>query len=123
MEMAPKMRPASSANGGEAHGVRQKKSPKANRTLAFMNQKDEKLYCTCVRSHGRTAPGAHKLKWARCQGAVTIPWPRAHSILKRIGGDALMLRQLVEMSRKNQLTNCPPEVLHLSEIKPNYLKI
>jgi len=28
-----------------------------------------------------------KIKWAQCQGAVTIPWLRAHSILKRIGGD------------------------------------
>src|ERR1039458_8485281 len=40
-------------------------------------------------------------KWARCQGAVTLPWPRAHSILKWIGGDTFMLRQAVEMSRRN----------------------
>ena len=28
-----------------------------------------------------------EIKWARCQRAVTIPWLRTHSILKRIGGD------------------------------------
>jgi hypothetical protein len=42
-----------------------------------------------------------KIKWARCQGAVTLPWPRAHSILKWIGGDISMLRRAVEMSRRN----------------------
>ena len=45
---------------------------------------------------------SRKLKWARCQGAVTFPWPRAHSILKRIGGDNFILRQPVEMSRTNR---------------------
>src|SRR5271166_3994018 len=100
MEIAPKMRPASRARGGEAHGVRQKKSPKANRSLAFMNQrKVRRFYCTCPNCPGRSSP---QLKWARCQGAVTLPWPRAHSILKRIGGDTFMLRPVVEMSRTNR---------------------
>src|SRR5271167_2255726 len=102
MEMAPKTRPASSASGGEAHGVRQKKSPRANRSLAFMKREIGCCYCT-VPSVVRLQPDQHpQLKWARCQGAVTFPWPRAHSILKRIEGDNLILRQPVEMSRINR---------------------
>ena len=44
---------------------------------------------------------AREIKWACCQGAVTLPWPQAHSILKWIGGDTFMLRPAVEMSRRN----------------------
>jgi hypothetical protein len=37
--IAPKIKPASKASGGEAHGVRQKKSPKAKRSFEFINCK------------------------------------------------------------------------------------
>ncbi len=37
-------------------------------------------------------------KWADCQEAVTIPWPTAHSILKRIGGDTYMVTPLQALS-------------------------
>ena len=80
--MKAKINPQRRAIGGEAQGVAEKQSKRKKRT--FDIAEDDK--------------GCGKLKRACCQGAVTIPWPQACSILKWIGGDISMLPLSAGMS-------------------------
>lgn len=100
--MAPKISPATKAAGGEAQGVKQNAKPATNRILdrieeGLRYEPDPSLYKQGLREN---SVEASKMGPTPRSGDDSLI--RAHSILKWIGGDILIVTPAQELSSKKR---------------------